>query len=174
MNVNSTKDLSTVTATIDGEHSPYADSLPNICPRFPDSALIKAGLDPQMGRNPLSGKTTGLLQSCSLAASDPSGREFQLWSVAVGITSQNIRQIIDQSQIHVIRSNVSIGPHSAYMFHSDGDGPLECSVAWGTFFGSVMIDFNGEEWDPIDPCAKVVDVAKVLYPYIPARPSEMR
>ncbi|GAB2650793.1 hypothetical protein GCM10027169_15980 [Gordonia jinhuaensis] len=174
LNVNSTKDLSTVTATIDGADSPYLYRLPNICPRFPDGALVKAGIDPSLGLNPFSGRTTSLLQSCELTASDPSGQNPQLWGVAIGITSNNIDELINQSRIHVVKSNVAIGPHSEFVYHSDGDTALDCEAAWGTFFGAVMLNYSGNTWYPNDPCAKVVDIARVLYPYIPSRPGRRR
>ncbi|WP_268235498.1 DUF3558 family protein [Gordonia jinhuaensis] len=174
LNVNSTKDLSTVTATIEGAHSPYLYRLPNICPRFPDSALIKAGIDPSLGRNPFSGKTTSLLQNCGFSAADPTGRNFQSWGVSPAITSINIKELIDQPRTHVVESNLPIGPHSAFVYHSDGDTALDCEVAWGTFFGAVMFQFTGEDWYPVDACAKTVDIARALYPYFPSRPSEMR
>ncbi|GAB2671386.1 hypothetical protein GCM10027169_36510 [Gordonia jinhuaensis] len=173
-NTTSTKDMSTVTASppAPGKTSPYLDRMINICPRFPDSAVSAAGLDPSLGRFPLDAHTSELLNTCSFNAADPTGQYPSSWSATVSITSQSIDELIHQPTARILQSNIPIGPQTAYTFRSGFADETSCTLAYGTFFGSAMYISKQADY-PVDTCAKVTQVARALYPYIPTRPSEL-
>ena len=173
-NTTSTKDMSTVTASppAPGKSSPYLDRMINICPRFPDSAVTAAGLDPSLGRHALNTNTRGLLNTCGFNAADPTDRYPAAWGATVGITSQSIDELIHQPEARIQQSNIPIGPHTGYTFRLTSQDETTCTLTYGTFFGATM--FTGTQADyPIDTCAKAIQVARALYPYIPTRPSEL-
>ena len=173
-NTTSTKDMSMVTASPPppGKSSPYLDRMINICPRFPDSAVTAAGLDPSLGRNPLDANTAGLLNTCTFNAPDPSMKYPAAWAAAASITSRSVDELIHQPEARIQQSNIPIGPHTGYTFRLTSQDETTCTLTYGIFFGATM--FVGTQLDyPIDTCATAIKVARALYPYIPTRPSEL-
>ena len=172
LNTTSTKDMSTVTATVNGTSSPYFHLLPDLCPRIPDSAAEAAGFDPSVGHQRLAhAPVTSLLQTCDFAAVNPNGDP--LYGGGVAIAADNIQDFLHQPHFKIIESNIEIGPHRAYRYTSPVSSATSCAIVYGTFFGIAMFGVSGHGGHPSDPCATAIQVAKALYPYVPTRPSEM-
>lgn len=172
LNTTSTKDMSTVTATVEGTSSPYFHSLPDLCPRIPDSAVTAAGFDPSVGRSRLAPeKTTSLIQTCGFTAVDEDSGDG-LYSGGVAIAADNVKQFLSQPGFHVTQE-VAVGPHNAYVYSSPISTSNSCAIVYGTFFGIAFFRASGNPTHPIDPCPKAIQIARSLYPYVPTRPSEM-
>ena len=164
--------MSTVTATVDGATSPYFHSLPDMCKRIPDSAAKQAGFDPDLGHQRLAPtETSSLLQTCGFAVADATGN--LLGAGGVGIQAPNVKEFLSQPNFTVVKSNIFIGPHKAYMFTSPDSTPETCDLVYGTFFGSAVFTTLARQPNSIDPCTQVMKIAQILYPYVPTRPSEM-
>lgn len=174
LDLNSTKDMTGVVTTIPIDKSPYIDHLPDICQLIPDSVVRQLGATRK--KKGFTG-TRLVTQSCLLQP--PSGALS--YAISANIYVNNIRELIEQPSTKLVERDVPLSTRVvATVFQNsgsdlnDGDGFETCRVAWGTFYGSATINFNINPGFSADTCARAIEAAKAIAPYMPQNPSQMR
>jgi hypothetical protein len=176
LDLNSTKDMTGVETTVTYADSPYAAHFPDICTLIPDSLL------PQLGVISKERGFTGTQlqsQACfMLGASDPQGRP--IGSITVSFFINNIQELQDPDTVMTLRKGIRVNDKiTAVLTRVNPYGPTDteyvnqCQLTWGTFFGGIGVSYKAETPNQ-DPCAKATDAGRLIAPYMPKSPSQMR
>lgn len=172
--VNSNKDMTGVVTQLSGDKNPYNTLIPYVCPFLPDS-LTQGKLGMSSKRTSFGGKHT-LIQACDMATD--TGPNYEQLSIGVIIRSVSIADLLRVPGISVLRSGVRIAANVTgilYKLSTDDKGSAKfCNLAWGTFYGSAAVTVSVDNGYAADPCAKAVEVAPEISPFLPKEPLQMR
>ncbi len=176
--VNSTKDMTGVVTTYsdaDSPKNPYYSLIPYVCPFLPDS-ITRGNLGMTQIINGFGGQHS-LLNLCNMQSEADANTGARL-GIAVTMQATSFADV-GASPTHTdIAKNVHIWRNvSGLIYKNAGDDDARtrvCNLAWGTFYGTAVVTVDVYENPAIDPCAKVVEVAKLAAPYLPSKPIQMR
>jgi hypothetical protein len=176
LDLNSTKDMTGVETTVTYNDSPYLDHFPDICTLIPDSLLPRLGAISK--RRGFTG-TQLQSQACSLLATrDQTG--MSTGTITVNFFINNIQEQQDPETVTTIAKGVRVNEKITAVLtrlnpirQGDTSNLTECQLTWGTFFGSIGVDYIAETPGQ-DPCQRATDVGRVIAPYMPKSPSQMR
>ncbi|MGU3292770.1 hypothetical protein [Williamsia sp. M5A3_1d] len=175
LDLNSTKDMTGVVTTVSGPESPYIDHLPDICGLVPDTAMQQLGV--QNKSRGFRG-TQLVTQSCVMQHLDSGNVTY---SVTPSFYVSNFSQIttpdvavIQQRGIKLTDKITAITTKLPPYGPDDSTFREECGAAWGTFFGSINVNYRTKTPATDDPCEGAIRAARILAPNMPKSPSEMR
>lgn len=104
-----------------------------------------------------------------------------LYTVTAGVYTNNIDELLSPKRAVTLRRNVALSRKvNATTTNLMSSGPdnetfeTTCGTAWGTFYGSAIVNFRVTSKAAGDPCAKSVDSARLIAPLMPSSPSQMR
>ncbi|WP_253660132.1 hypothetical protein [Williamsia maris] len=182
--VNSTKDMTGVVTTYsdaDSPKNPYFDLIPYVCPFLPDS--ITRG---KLGMTQISNGFAGqhrLLNLCNMQneAAPLGGARL---SISVTLQATSFTDVFASPTHTNVATSVPIWRNVTGLVYknagddddrSDGTPRTRvCNMVWGTFYGTARVAVLAGFGYRVDPCRKVVEVAKLVAPYLPSKPIQMR
>lgn len=174
--LNSTKDMTGVVTTVPFGQSPYAANLPNVCDFVPNSLLQELGLATKL--KAFRG-TQLVVQTCDMQGRDAQGTPTK--SLDVSFYTNNIRETLDPKRVQILEQNVAISPRvNAVVKKSipgspDDETAIEsCDVAWGTFFGAIVVSYQDFSGFKPSTCNIALSAAKAVVQSAPRSPSQMR
>ena len=175
LDLNSTKDMTGVATTVSFADSPYAAHLPDICTYIPDSVMQQLGV--QTKKRGFRG-TQLVTQSCVMLKR---GSIKTNYSVTVNFYTNNFAEISNPARTNTFQTGVQIGPKvvaATQRLKPLGPDDLAvenvCGTAWGTFFGSIVVNYRASDPPDPQPCSQSIAAAKLIVPLMPRSPSQMR
>jgi len=175
LDLNSTKDMTGVVTTVPIDKSPYPAHLPDICTLIPQSVMNQLGVNNK--KRGFRG-TQLISQACNMQHLDAGNVTY---SITINFYTNNYEEITKPSKSETLRRNIPI--YRGIMASSNKlprTGPddttytEECGTAWGTFFGAIVVRYDTVTPESTDPCASAVDASRIIAPFMPKSPSEMR
>lgn len=175
LDLNSTKDMTGVVTTVPFGESPYAAHLPDICTLVPATVMEELGVTTK--KRGFRG-TQLVVQGCNMQHLDTGDVTY---NVTVGFYTNNLSEISAPGKAVIQRNGVKIsskisGRTSKLPPTEPGDPTFreQCGTAWGTFFGAIVVNYRTSKPESVDPCSKSESAARIIAPYMPKSPSEMR
>lgn len=175
LDLNSTKDMTGVVTTVPINKSPYLDHLPDICALIPQTAMKQLGVETRK----LGFRGTQLIsQVCAMQHLNEGSIAS---SVAVNFYTNSYQELTAPDISQTLERNIPIYKNVLGSLNKlPESGPdnttykQECGTAWGTFFGGIVVRYRTSTPETVDPCARSVKAARIIAPYMPKSPSEMR
>lgn len=164
-----------IETTVPANQSPYTDHLPDICTLITPAAMQKLGMET---------KTRGfngarLLTQACITKSTENGDLVR--AVSVDFYINNIKELTNPATVIAqgppVAIDSKIRARIVKLAATGQDDPTykyTCLAAWGTFFGSIGINYRVAENSGSDPCKDAVAAARIIAPLMPKSPSQMR
>ncbi|MBJ7291144.1 hypothetical protein [Williamsia sp.] len=172
--INSTKDMTGVVTTYSNDANPYIKLIPYVCPFLPDSLTReKLGMvDKQTG---FGGQHT-LLQICNMGSA--TGPNYEQLGITVTVQATSFSDATSTASINKIAEDVPVWKNVTGTVYKnsidDTDEEKVCNIVWGTFYGSAVVSIFVSKGYVADACQKAPEVARMVAPFLPSTPSEMR
>ncbi|GGF38147.1 hypothetical protein [Williamsia phyllosphaerae] len=176
LDLNSTKDMTGVVTTVSFADSPYAAHLPDICTFIPQKTMQQLGVETK--KRGFRG-TQLVSQACTMFKFDEAGNIS--YSVTINFFTNNITELTEPGSVVLQNRDVRLTDKisatvSKLPATSPGDPTFResCQTSWGTFFGSINVDFRTSSPERLDPCSQSVEAATKIVSLMPKSPSQMR
>ncbi|MFD0926497.1 DUF3558 domain-containing protein [Williamsia deligens] len=165
-----------VVTTVPFGQSPYAAHLPDVCNFVPDRLVQELGLVTKL--KAFRG-TQLVVQTCDMQGRDAQGTPTK--SLDVSFYTNNIREVLDPKQVQVLQQEVPISPRvdatvkKSIPGSPDDETAIEsCDIAWGTFFGAIVVSYQDFSGFKPSTCDIALSAAKTIVNSAPRSPSQMR